>query len=180
MEFPEPANDHESNGSNFQRLAWLAGGAAAVVAVWLLSVIGTSFWLEGTLTLLMPILAMACAASLSGLRPGTMLAWVCFIAVVTLPQTYGVVSRIEPTRYSRAVVDTVVDSDIRHVLVTEPGLIFGVTAAFRHYAPDIPVQIVEPDQSLPGRPYWIIGPNLSCVAGLPTQVTPTLTMVLCP
>ncbi len=163
-----------------QGLAWLAGGAAAVAAIWLLSVMGTSFWLEGTLTLLMPILAMACAASLSGLRSSTMLVWLCFIAVVTLPQTYGVVSRIEPTRYSRAVVDTVVDSDARQVLVTEPGLTFGVAAAFRHYAPDVEVQIVEPAQSMPNRPYWIIGSNQSCAAGLPTQLTPTLTMTLCP
>ncbi len=163
-----------------QGLAWLAGGAAAVAAIWLLSVMGTSFWLEGTLTLLMPILAMACAASLSGLRSSKMLVWLCFIAVVTLPQTYGVVSRIEPTRYSRAVVDTVVDSDARQVLVTEPGLTFGVAAAFRHYVPDVEVQIVEPTQSMPNRPYWIIGSNQSCVAGLPTQLTPTLTMTLCP
>lgn len=163
-----------------QGLAWLAGGAAAVAAIWLESVMGTGFWLEGTLTLLMPVLAIACAASLSGLRTSTMLVWLCFVAVVTLPQTYGVVSRIEPTRYSRAVLDTVVDSDARQVLVTEPRLMFGVTAAFRHYAPDIEVQIVEPAPSLPNRPYWIIGSNQSCATGLPTQVTPTLIMTLCP
>ena len=80
----------------------------------------------------------------------------------------------------RPVVDTVVDSDARQVLVTEPGLTFGVAAAFRHYAPDVEVQIVEPAQSMPNRPYWIIGSNQSCAAGLPTQLTPTLTMTLCP
>lgn len=159
-------------------IAWLCGAAAAVLAIWTVSVLATSFWLEGSLLLLVPLVCVGVSATLSTIEVSFALAWLGFVVLITLPQTYGVLSRTENTRFSRPLAEAVVQSDTLTIKVADDSKVSVVRAALRHYAEDHDIAVLTEDQTAEG-PYWLLGGE-GCPGGQRRDLTPVVALTLCP
>ena len=158
-------------------LAWLAGVSAGVLAIWAVSNLGASFWLDGVLGVMIGVLALAAASSLQAFAWKHVVAWCAVIAVFAAGQLREMQSRPADTRYAKALARTIASQGSSDVTVSDTtGL---ALMALRHYAPEIQAKLVDPSDP-PTGPIWHVGEPFSCRGGDSTSLGADLTITYCP
>lgn len=158
-------------------LAWLAGVTTGVLTIWTVSNLGSSFWLDGVLGMLIPLFALAAACSLQAFAWRHVVAWCAAIALFAAGNLLEMQNRPAETRYAKNLAGTIAARGQSTAIASDAT---GVALmALRHYAPEVQVSVADPSKPNTG-PGWHIGNPNACPGGQSTQLTAELTLTYCP
>lgn len=158
-------------------LAWLAGVAIGVSAIWAVSHLGSSFWLEGVLGMLVGALALAGASTMQLVSWRYAVTWCALIALVSVGHLYKIQNLPDDTRYAKVLATTVASRGSSTVIATDTtGL---ALMAMRHYAPEVEVVAVEPSVT-PPQSVWHVGDPVECPGAESTQLEDGIVLTFCP
>jgi hypothetical protein len=158
-------------------LAWLAGVGAAILAIWTVSHLGSSFWLDGVLGMLVGVLALAAASSLQSVSWRHAVLWCAFIALVSAGQLLKMQNLPDETRYAKTLASTIASRGVSAVIATDST--GAARMALRHYAPEVQVSVADPSMR-PTGPVWHIGDPSPCPGAQSTQLKADVTITYCP
>ena len=158
-------------------LAWLAGVAVGVSAIWTVSHLGSSFWLEGVLGMLVSALALAAASTMQLVSWRYAVTWCALITLVSLGHLHKIQNQPDVSRYARVLATTVASRGPSAKIATDTtGL---ALMAMRHYAPEIEVFAVEPSTT-PLESVWHVGDPVECPGAESTQLDDGIVLTFCP
>lgn len=160
-----------------QGLAWLIGTCAGVIAIWAVSQVGASFWLDGVLGVLVSVLALAAASSMVLVSWRHALLWSLFIGLISAGNLIQLQTRFDGTRYATKLAATVSARTDDAVFVNDPNKV--AVMALRHYAPRVRVRTITDDGNLQG-PRWYVGDPHTCPNAEVTPLTAERSLTYCP
>lgn len=157
---------------------WLAAVSAGIASVWIVSQVGSSFWLDGVLAMLMPLLSLA-AAGITGLVSWRIaVAWCGMLLVISSGFLFRQQTRedLSDSRFGQRLASLIEAKG--PIALIKGNVSLTMRAALRHYAPDLRVAYLPADDS--STPAWRLDGSSNCPDAEVINLTESTVITYCP